>query len=731
MRFLLILVLLAALCGLAWHTVKLGTNNSKALGAPQIQAIVDTGVKSAIADPALDAVTVMTDGRNVTLTGEVSSQAVRDAILARASQVYLLGRLTDNIEILSVASPFTFSAVKADGGAIELSGYVPRADVRDAVFADAESAADGAKVAGNVVLASGVPEGDWAALPRTGLKALAKMTSGSLKIVDKAVTLTGDARDKVAVDEIAALVAAAPMGEWWVDVTGAPPPEGFLFNAMKAPDGSILVEGHAPDDQTKTEILALAEALSGQPTAGDLTVAAGMPDADWPSRVKQGLEALQAMDNGVLSVAGLDVSLSGVVQTDADRARLDPLVGEVWTTEVSVLNPTPPGDMTVTLRPDGSTVASGVLPKGMPKAMMFAALPGVDISGLQESEETLEQNWSKPLEGLSIVLPRFQSATARIFGRNVSIDGVLKRGFSASGSEASLRTVLDPSWNLSVVFQELAPLAAVIISKRDSQIAISGVLPQGLAPEDVLDAFGDDAGGDGLTGGGEGDAKAWLNGMTALGDGLMLFDTVNAEVAAGSMALNGTLLPGYEPDEAEAWIDAKLQDGWALDMTADVTEANEGDRRSNLSSGQSESFRRGYWLPDVDFPISIGRCKQEVDAALSDDKINFVTGSAEIDQSGRALLNRLASVSVRCLNSSVIRLEIGGHTDSVGNDENNQKLSEQRAEAVVQAMIDRGVRPDAMQATGFGEAQPIASNDTAEGRAENRRITFEWSESDG
>ena len=76
-------------------------------------------------------------------------------------------------------------------------------------------------------------------------------------------------------------------------------------------------------------------------------------------------------------------------------------------------------------------------------------------------------------------------------------------------------------------------------------------------------------------------------------------------------------------------------------------------------------------------------------------------------------------------------IKVSGHTDSVGNDQSNLRLSEQRADAVMNALIERGVRAEAMNATGMGEADPIASNNTAEGRAQNRRIVFVWMENDG
>ena len=72
-----------------------------------------------------------------------------------------------------------------------------------------------------------------------------------------------------------------------------------------------------------------------------------------------------------------------------------------------------------------------------------------------------------------------------------------------------------------------------------------------------------------------------------------------------------------------------------------------------------------------------------------------------------------------------VRIKIVGHTDSVGKDEANQKLSDGRANAVMQNLIERGIAPERLQAEGRGETQPIDTNDTEEGRQNNRRVEIE------
>lgn len=71
-----------------------------------------------------------------------------------------------------------------------------------------------------------------------------------------------------------------------------------------------------------------------------------------------------------------------------------------------------------------------------------------------------------------------------------------------------------------------------------------------------------------------------------------------------------------------------------------------------------------------------------------------------------------------------LKIQITGHTDSMGSDKYNQKLSEGRAKAVYQEMVRRGIKPTRMSWRGAGESEPIESNDTPEGRQENRRVEF-------
>jgi outer membrane protein OmpA-like peptidoglycan-associated protein/uncharacterized protein YidB (DUF937 family) len=102
--------------------------------------------------------------------------------------------------------------------------------------------------------------------------------------------------------------------------------------------------------------------------------------------------------------------------------------------------------------------------------------------------------------------------------------------------------------------------------------------------------------------------------------------------------------------------------------------------------------------------------------------INFPSGSAEIPPMSLDLL-REAAVPLKQLPSGSM-VEIGGYTDNTGDASSNLQLSQRRAEAVRDALIKAGVNPGKLVAKGFGSVNPVASNDTPDGRFQNRRIEY-------
>ena len=101
------------------------------------------------------------------------------------------------------------------------------------------------------------------------------------------------------------------------------------------------------------------------------------------------------------------------------------------------------------------------------------------------------------------------------------------------------------------------------------------------------------------------------------------------------------------------------------------------------------------------------------------DGVTFETGSATIEEASYPRLDRVVEYMEH---QPATRVGISGHTDNVGNPRRNQRLSESRAEAVREYLISHGIEGSRLEAVGHGDTQPLAPNDTEEGRAKNRRI---------
>jgi outer membrane protein OmpA-like peptidoglycan-associated protein len=104
--------------------------------------------------------------------------------------------------------------------------------------------------------------------------------------------------------------------------------------------------------------------------------------------------------------------------------------------------------------------------------------------------------------------------------------------------------------------------------------------------------------------------------------------------------------------------------------------------------------------------------------------VNFAFNSAVLTPESKKILDEDRTVA-RLKGEPDMKVEVAGHTDSVGSEAYNKKLSEQRAQAVVDYLVSTGVDPKRLKAVGYGKDKPIASNATEAGRAENRRVELQ------
>ena len=152
-------------------------------------------------------------------------------------------------------------------------------------------------------------------------------------------------------------------------------------------------------------------------------------------------------------------------------------------------------------------------------------------------------------------------------------------------------------------------------------------------------------------------------------------------------------------------------------------EAAAGQIRAGLGKEfpQNWQFKPEISVKPAASPVDSTVCQQLFAELLGKARIRFESGKADIVADSAGLLDRLIETALRCPNANI---EVAGHTDSDGDEAGNQSLSEKRAQAVTDYLVKAGLPANRFTPVGYGSTQPIAGNDSDQGKAQNRRIDF-------
>ena len=241
-------------------------------------------------------------------------------------------------------------------------------------------------------------------------------------------------------------------------------------------------------------------------------------------------------------------------------------------------------------------------------------------------------------------------------------------------------------------------------------------------------------------------------GMTFEKAGSDIFNISKADGKTDIMVCN---LPNHLKPDFVATVSGKIVD---KDNNPVYTDIRWEDLETGKNVGQSKSDPvdgsffivlplgkiYGYYVDQDDyFPISNNvDLRDSTSAVVIDENINVVSFKQMIEDGTAVPVNNLFFSVARSslLPSSIpelkrvakiivandLKVEISGHTDSDGEEEDNQALSEKRAEAVKEFLINEGCNPDKIITIGYGETKPIITNDTEEGKAKNRRVELKF-----
>lgn len=204
-----------------------------------------------------------------------------------------------------------------------------------------------------------------------------------------------------------------------------------------------------------------------------------------------------------------------------------------------------------------------------------------------------------------------------------------------------------------------------------------------------------------------------------------LRELYGADKVVDQIAVGQVTVPANWNDYVQKLINPNLKqvsrgqlkiDGNVVSVRGEV--ANEAQRQK-IASDIATSLNPTY---TVNNGLRVSASEQGVlDTALANRTVEFESGKATLTPAGRAILDEMAAAMQKLKGHKV---ELIGHTDNQGLRATNQNLSQARAEAVKVYLANKGIDDKLLSASGQGSDRPLASNDTPDGRARNRRIEF-------
>jgi outer membrane protein OmpA-like peptidoglycan-associated protein len=573
---------------------------------------------------------------------------------------------------LPIISPYAWRAQKSGDGAVNFSGFAPSNGFKSYLKVRAANALDA------TALGAGAPD-DFGTSAAAGIDALLALDEGSLGLNGTRWTLTGEVGNAASRDAIqTALAAKINAANWQIAIQArdsAPVVTPYLWSATKAATGLVDLSGYLPNEALQSFAAVRAVNVGRDTTA----IASGEP-AGFAEDVLAGLDALTHLTDGKAAYDGSRWVLTGTAASQEQGATAVAALtkgsrqGSLWTSAIGGYLPPAPASSE---QPSSSEPPPASSEPSSEEPTIISLAPPSE----QPSELSLEPVSSEPVSS--------EPSSSEPASSEPSSEPSLEPSSEQPSSEqpSSEEPAADEDRSLTVVDPLPARFVFEANKDRGQPIALSGGVPA--------------------------DATAKYFGVIA---GDVAVDKLYAQpnlpddfIASGTAGLNAL----SQVNEGRLGFDGTRW--WLRGMVEDPA------LRDTLTTTIAALPNGADWSVFVGVLSPIEICRDRVAGLERRNAITFQSGSATLTETSLPVIDELATDLNVCPDASV---HVEGHTDADGAEDLNLALSVSRAEAVVEALIERGVNLERLYAEGFGESQPIADNETRDGKAANRRIAF-------
>jgi OOP family OmpA-OmpF porin len=667
--------------------------------------------RAAIAAAAPDtaaAMSVSASGRDVRIEGPEFSPDQPDR-MNEAAAVDGVRLVAGNYDKLPSSKPYAFR-VSRNGNQLALEGSVPTPAVRDALVNSARSTAAGSEVLDRLGYALGAPA-ELAAIASHGLVLAGRLSGGAFSLADKAYSIAGTAASSDIYEAAIAATRQLPGGAVLANAAILPPEvKPFIWSADR--DGkTVVMSGVVPSDEIRRALEAAATRTSPNLSVmHHMQIARGAPAGDFSVYAAYALTELARLSTGRVVISDANYTISGEAPSSASYdeaiAGLARLPGGLTLAKAEILPPEiKPYRWSAQLDAAGLGLA-GLAPTTAVRDAITgeaaARFAGKTVtSRIDIARGAPEADVAKASASLLKELARLSEGRAEINDTQVSLGGVGLANVTGASVREELAGALPAPFTVAVVDVRDGPVSPYVfgLHKHDSHVRLSGYVPDDAARRDLLRtataSFLADTVEDELKVG-DGAPKDYVKTLKATFPALARLWSTTLSARDASVTIEGQAI--YDKSGAE--VRKELADAAGGDVKLD-------------------SVRIGV-KPESP-PLPVNACQPAFSGLLAKGQILFSTGSAELSRDSLPLLDHLVDVAQRCKEAEIA---IEGHTDSIGEQGDNMDLSRRRAAAVVSYIGAAGIDTSRMSSEGYGETRPIASNDTPEGRAQNRRIEF-------
>ncbi|MDB5595391.1 MAG: uncharacterized protein JWM36_2352 [Hyphomicrobiales bacterium] len=485
------------------------------------------------------------------------------------------------------------------------------------------------------------------------------------------------------------------------------PAKPYVF-AFSREGGEVVLSGNVPLPSARAAVLAAAKSAAGSlPVVDKLTYATGAPTG-FQIMAAAGIGQAAGLVNGQMSLADSGFSVSGQSATseafEAALVAAQKLPYGFTLTKADILPPLKAPYVFSVQKSAGEILLGGDTPsldvRNASTARASALFTGFAVkNGLGIARGAPSGNFKAATELALSALASLTTGKATLTDGRLAITGEAP-GMIGADLASELKIKLPQGFTLaSVDIKDLAVSPYIFrIEKDDGHVRLSGFVPDDDTRASILAIakslfFNDQVEDDLRRGSGapEGFADAVtgaLSAMARLADGVL-------SVSGNAMNLAGRAVYVKAADEIRAAFLAALPAKFEGQVSV------------------------GVKPPGA--MLATAACQPAFAGLLAKGKILFETGGADLQRSSGPILDYLIATAQRCPQAEI---EVAGHTDSDGAEDMNLELSERRAKAVVAYVANAGIDVSRISARGYGQDKPIASNETAEGKAQNRRIEF-------